>query len=316
MNRLLNIATTRDRLARWTATMALAGLAGCGGPSGGTPTGDLICRGEGTIVGGKVTFVKRRYNDTGLTGIRDIMPARYALVEIVLEIDGRSIASTYTNADGNYCVAVNAPADFPMVYPRVASLTNPAYLKVVVHDDQTPPNLFSSRSASLNGSVPGVTYRDIAVPLTVRLGVIDHPVSGAFNILDVLTTGTEKAVALTGRPPAGTLYGVWRPGTYFGGGTEGTYFVGYDAAQIGKGGGDGYIVLSGGEGGGPDAGNHDEFDDDVILHEAGHFVAHAYSRPAEIGGPHYLNDHTQDIRLAWSEGWASFFSSAVRGKSS
>lgn len=297
--------------------MALAGLAGCGGPSGGTPTGDLICRGEGTIVGGKVTFVKRLYNEQGLTGITVVNPVRYALVEIVLAMDDRTIASTYTNADGNYCVGVSAPADFPTVYPRVAStLAKPDYLKIVVHDDRTPPNLYSSRAASLDGSAPGVTYRDIAVPLTVRLVQgIDHPVSGAFNILDVLTTGTEKAVALTARLPEGTLFGVWRPGTYFGAGTEGTYFVGYDARAIGQG-KDGYIVLSGGEDGGPDTGNHDEFDDDVILHEVGHFVAYTYSRPAEIGGTHYLNDHTQDIRLAWSEGWATFWSAAVRGKSS
>jgi hypothetical protein len=71
--------------------------------------------------------------------------------------------------------------------------------------------------------------------------------------------------------------------------------------------------LSGGLGGGdPDAGDHDEFDDDVILHEFGHFMAFSYSKPAEAGGAHYLNDNTADIRLAWSEGWATFFSAALR----
>src|SRR5574341_543648 len=60
------------------------------------------------------------------------------------------------------------------------------------------------------------------------------------------------------------------------------------------------------------SGDHDEFDDDVILHEYGHFMAFSFSKAAEAGGAHYLNDSTQDIRLAWSEGWATFLSAAVR----
>jgi len=57
----------------------------------------------------------------------------------------------------------------------------------------------------------------------------------------------------------------------------------------------------------------DEYDDDVILHEYGHFMADVFSQDDSPGGPHFLMDHTQDIRLAWSEGWATFFSAAVRG---
>src|SRR2546425_10971704 len=57
----------------------------------------------------------------------------------------------------------------------------------------------------------------------------------------------------------------------------------------------------------------DEYDDDVILHEYGHFMAKVFSQNDSLGGTHFLTDHTQDIRLAWSEGWATFFSSAARG---
>jgi Bacterial pre-peptidase C-terminal domain len=55
----------------------------------------------------------------------------------------------------------------------------------------------------------------------------------------------------------------------------------------------------------------DEFDDAVIVHEYGHLVAAALSRDSSPGGVHILGD-ALDPRVAWSEGWANFFSSAVR----
>src|ERR1700756_5147679 len=55
----------------------------------------------------------------------------------------------------------------------------------------------------------------------------------------------------------------------------------------------------------------DEFDDSVILHEFGHLAAASFSRDSSPGGIHVLGD-ALDPRIAWSEGWANFFSSAVR----
>jgi len=64
-----------------------------------------------------------------------------------------------------------------------------------------------------------------------------------------------------------------------------------------------------------DRGNDsDEFDDSVILHEYAHMLAARFSRDDSPGGLHILGDML-DPRLAWSEGWANFFSSAVRGSS-
>src|SRR5439155_313592 len=55
----------------------------------------------------------------------------------------------------------------------------------------------------------------------------------------------------------------------------------------------------------------DEFDDAVIVHEYAHLLAAKFSRDDSPGGPHVLGDML-DPRVAWSEGWANFFSSAVR----
>ena len=304
MNRSSNIATPRKGVARWAAVFGLAGLMGCGS-AGGTPTGDLICQGAGVVVGGKVTFVKRLYSEQGLTGEQIIKPVRYGLVEIVREVDGSVLATTYTDRNGSYCIDVPQIKSFPTVYPRVASLTDPDQFKIVVTSDNV--DLYSRPGTAFDASTPGSYKRDIPLPLFVRLpGNVDYAFSGAFNVMDVLTTGAEKAVELTGQAPSDTLFGVWRPGTFFGSGTFGTYFGGDEQTN------NAFIVLSGGDGGGADFGDHDEYDDDVILHEFGHFMVYSFSKDVSPGGAHYLNDNTQDTRLAWSEGWASFFSAAVR----
>jgi hypothetical protein len=58
----------------------------------------------------------------------------------------------------------------------------------------------------------------------------------------------------------------------------------------------------------------DEFDDSVIVHEYGHMLAAKYSRDDSPGGESHIGE-ALDPRLGWSEGWANFFSSAVRNDS-
>jgi hypothetical protein len=303
VNRSSNIATSR-RLARAAAITGLAGLVGCGSGGGGTPIGDLICRGPGVVVGGKVTFVKRLYNEQGLTGDRVVKPVRYGAVEIVREVDGSVVATTFTDKNGSYCTDVRQLTSFSTVYPRVASKTDPQKFKIVVTGDDG--GLYSRPGDPFDASKPGIYKRDFPLPLMAQPSGFEFPFSGAFNIMDVLTTGEEKAVELTGQAPSDTLFGVWTPGSVFGSGSVGTYFGADEQTD------NAFIVLSGGAAGGPDVGDHDEYDDDVIFHEFGHFMAYSFSKPSEIGGPHYLNDNTQDIRLSWSEGWATFFSAAIR----
>jgi hypothetical protein len=49
------------------------------------------------------------------------------------------------------------------------------------------------------------------------------------------------------------------------------------------------------------------------MHEYGHFIASSFSHDNSPGGTHSLSESDQDVRLAWSEGWATFFGSAVLG---
>lgn len=58
----------------------------------------------------------------------------------------------------------------------------------------------------------------------------------------------------------------------------------------------------------------DGYDDTVIIHEYGHAMAHRYSCDESEGGDHNVYKHYSE-ELAYSEGWASYLSSAVRNNS-
>lgn len=60
--------------------------------------------------------------------------------------------------------------------------------------------------------------------------------------------------------------------------------------------------------GGPDAA---WWSDAVTAHEMGHWVMHAYGTSPNEGGQHILGIHTHP-GLAWSEGWATFYSTLTR----
>jgi len=88
----------------------------------------------------------------------------------------------------------------------------------------------------------------------------------------------------------------------------GTYYCSNTISRIScpQGGG---IYLIGGYASGGDT---DQFDDDVILHEFGHYIEDQLNIQDSPGGTHYLSDTDSDIRLAWSEGWGSFVPGAVK----
>ncbi len=62
---------------------------------------------------------------------------------------------------------------------------------------------------------------------------------------------------------------------------------------------------------GGQAADTDEYDDDILLHEIGHYFVERFSRDSSPGGFH--RDRQVDPRLAYGEGLAYFFACAVRG---
>ncbi len=126
--------------------------------------------------------------------------------------------------------------------------------------------------------------------------------SGAFNILEVVRQGNDFLLEIDPDLRVPNLNVFWSPnnravagnieagqigGTFFNAETNTAFMLGDRATDS------------------------DEFDDSVILHEYAHLLATQFSRDDSPGGAHLLGD-VLDPRVAWSEGWANFFSAWVR----
>jgi hypothetical protein len=242
--------------------------------------------GSSRTVPGRAFYEKIEVTDAGLDLAHPIMvPIRNARIEVVDPITNGILSSTDTDQAGRF--AVIAPAQSKS---RVRVLSRLRDSKVRVLDNNNGNGLYTAAS-DLN---PQDGFVLILASDATR-------VSGAFNILEMLDEGREMVRYADPHliPPDVTAF--WSPlnSPAPGGAKEATGSTYFDIQT-------GSISLIGDR-----AVDSDEFDDSVILHEYGHLVAAAFSRDSSPGGIHILGD-ALDPRIAWSEGWANFFSSAVR----
>ena len=252
-----------------------------GGESASGPN-DTLWR---TVVG-RAFYEKIDLTDSGLDLNHPvIVPIRNARVEVLNPATNSVVWVSQTDDVGRFVVL--APAQLKS---RVRVLSRLRESKVLVEDNRNGNSLYAAAS-DLNPQDTGlfILARDSA-----RL-------SGAFNILEMLQEGREmvRFADPAAIPPDVTA--LWSPlnspspdggkeavgSTYFDSKTNTISFVGDRSVDS------------------------DEFDDSVILHEYGHLVAAAFSRDSSPGGIHVLGD-ALDPRVAWSEGWANFFSGVVR----
>jgi hypothetical protein len=259
-----------------------AGAGACAGVS------DSAAGGSGVTLQGTVRYEDKLYDAFGFTGLTEIKPVRYADVEVVRCADTAVLARGRTDANGRYDVSFTNTGDagvYLRVLARVLADGN-QISNVAVRNNFSDEALHALASAAVDDQAGGVFTIDLTAAAASRVG-------GIFNILDVCVTAGEfmtTTAGLTSLPPLTVYWERDGAGTFF------TPFV--DAG--------GAIFVLG------DDFDPDEYDDDVILHEYGHYVAAHFSADDSPGGAHYILDSTQDARLSWSEGWATFFSAAVR----
>jgi hypothetical protein len=273
-------------------------LTGCGAGGGG----DFSCQGlGGNTVSGTVRYEKKLYDPNGFTGQTVFLPVRFATIEVV----GPKgiLATTTTDDQGRYC-GIYIKAGEPTVNRVRVTATNVPIHNVQVgffFDDSLGETNFARYAVSKTfDEKQGSTF-------TVDFSIQANSLGGVFNIMDILTVGHGFFKSVTGNTPP-LVTAAWQEEI------GGTFFITRkDCEPLGAPSdcifvqGDGEMFFDEVLGG-----DRDEYDDDIILHEYGHFIAHNFSRDNSPGGIHFLGDHTQDIRLSWSEGWATFFSSAVR----
>jgi len=245
-------------------------------------------RGTGPRVSGIARYQDKEYGHNGYTPNRPYKPIRFATIDMV-DQSGRVLVTTRSDATGAY--------DLGAVWPNRFQIR-------AVAAAYTDKNIQKARVEDFSGAVYAVilpaTWDSTDLSLSVN-GTAE--VAGAFNILDVLQRGFEMVDARQPDSLTGSK-AFWEPNSKFG-----TYYCqGVSANECPR--GEGIYVANG-----PNRQNifdPDEFDDDVIWHEFGHFVAATLSRDDSLGGTHELDKPTGDLRLAWSEGWGDYFAVAVK----
>lgn len=265
------------RALRIAVLALLSVVHGCGDGKGQPFTG---------IVSGTASYEDRAYDQNGFTGAKSVKPIRFADVEVVRAADGTVLASTATDSTGAFSLTFTNSAG-PGIYVRVVSRTANPSVNVAVID--TAGNLYAAAGTSFNERTAIPTTVSLTAPVVTAK---NEAAGGPFHIMNTFIDGSEFVQNLSGQvPPLVTAR--WEIGT-------GNTYYDTDLDQINVAGGSGLQT-----------GDHDEYDDAVLLHEYGHHIANHFSKDDSPGGIHLLAENTQDIRLAWSEGWATFFAGAV-----
>ncbi len=267
----------------WCVGIALL-LASCGSH----PTASNVPPVDGELVEwiGRVQYEARAVTARGASQDTEIRPARWVTVQ-ALGSSGAIVASGLTDWEGRFVLA--APRSATQVV--ALSAIDKAGHRLSVSPDPLGRRTYGARRAVDSPMQP------------LEILIQDAPGEGAaaaFQILDTLLRGAEAVHAWTGQtlPP---LFVYWGRGVT----TGWSYYRGE------RGAGRYALELLGGVPADVNHGDADEYDDAIILHEFGHFVFDHYGTDSSAGGDHPAG-YLIDPGLAWEEGRATWFSSAVR----
>lgn len=246
---------------------------------------------SGTLtIQGTIRYEDKEYDMTvGLNGNTSFKAVRFAEVELVDTADLAVLATAATDSGGVYSISTPTANAGKTVYVSVLSTAAPTGANAIsVMNLAATTDLYAVKTADF--PLKGDSTVNLSIP-------VSNTADGAFNILDVFVSGFEFVNTYAGTPPQ-SLNAFWQPVN-----SDGTYYCHPPGSNCAR--GTGIYVYS----------NYDtdEFDDDVLWHEFGHFIAEMNSKddsPDILN--HVFHDNTQDIRLSWSEGWGSFLPLAIK----
>jgi len=259
----------------------LALFAACGGDDTSTPPDASVVGIPGTYtIAGVVRFEKKPPLESGALGPITPTVSRGASVAVIAETGGATLAMGVTGDDGTYSLQYDAVGGDPIHILVVTSSTLPARPVSVVHPTGggTAGMIHGFGGPKLSAGVD--THSDVLVTVASNT-------AGAFNIFDQLISVADRIHTTFDHPTPDQLTAIWEIGNQ-----DGTYY-------------DGKVHLLGA------SDDDDGFDDTVILHECGHYIEDHEGRSDSPGGSH--NGDPTDPRLAWSEGFATYWAMAVRG---
>jgi hypothetical protein len=272
-----------NRLAALVGLATLGMLGAACGP-GGDPTPDASVVGvPGTYtVSGVVRYEDKPPLESGELGPIAPKVSRGVAVAVVAETGGATLAMGITGDDGSYSLTFDATGGDAVHILAATSSTLPARPITVRHIDS---------NTGVPGLIHGFGGATFAAGVDTTNDVLVTVVSneaGAFNIFDELVTMMDRVHVAFSDPAPVPLTAFWQVGN-----DDGTYYDGSAIHLLGA------------------ADDDDGFDDTVILHESGHYIEDKEGRSDSPGGSH--NGGTTDPRLAWSEGFSTYWAMAVRG---
>jgi len=232
------------------------------------------------VITGKLKYEDKLYDGSGFTGAVEYKPIRLAEIEVLDDDTQQVLGTGVTTITGRYRIAIPS-AGYKTLRVRCYARNNLGVPNAVVKNNTGEKAIYTAISSPVFADTGGKTHID--------MDITTSNAAGAFNIFDAAVRAMLFMAPFLDDPfPLLTFY--WQQGS-----RDGTYYwPSFNSIHL--------------------LGKHsdtDEYDDDIILHEIGHYISCNFSRDDSPGGSHWLSGH-YTVTLSWSEGWAHFFSSAVR----
>ena len=268
-------AVRPSRARDGTKYLLLVLAAACGGDDPGPDAHPIGVPGT-YMVSGIVQYEDRAPLPTGGLGPETPKPVRGATVIVVAEDDGAILASGITGEDGSYSLTFDGVGGEKL---HVTAATSSILSERSVQVQRLDAATHAFGGAAFEAGI--VTTSDV-------LATVASGTAQAFNVFDVLIGVMDHIRTTFGNPTPLPLVAFWQRGN-----DQGTFY------------GANAMYLLG------DESDDDGFDDTVILHEAGHYIEDVYGRSDSPGGQH--DGSPVDPRLAWSEGFSTYYALSVWG---
>ena len=254
--------------------------------SGMTKTISVEISNNMTTLNAQVRYADKEYSSSGFTGRTNYYKTvRWVRVDLLGENGSEIVQTTYTDNDGRFS------------FTGILSSQNSVRVYAKTNETQGFKLDVKDRSKAIYAVNKAIDLSQLNA-FSVDIGATNSA-AGAFNILDVFTSAAQFTLD-NSEATSVSLTAFWQPGN-----NDGTYYcTGFDSSYCRQ--GKGVYVFSN------TGADTDEFDDDVLFHEFGHYFVDALSRDDSLGGCHLLSSKDLDLRLAWSEGWGDFFPAAVK----
>ncbi len=309
------------------ASIIAGGLTACGGGGGGSspapapvpapppppppppPAGNVT-------LSGTATYDSVRSSPAGPLDYATITakPIRGALVQAINPATNGVYATTSTDVNGFYSVAVPANVNVQVVVNaqlfRDPTGPLPRY-NISVVDNTSSNALYALGQTCASGAAGNTACNLRAASGWGGAGYTSTRAAGPFSILDTAYASVQRVLQANPNASFPSLNMHWsvnnRPASGCGAdrtadlaqGCIGTSFYGGSSGGVHR-----LYIL------GAANTDTDEYDVHVVAHEWGHYFQGAFSRNDAPGGSHTGNE-LQDFRLSFSEGWGNAWSGMV-----